>query len=207
MASRAQVNTSALILNTSTYSVEKSKNRSLASEYGAKIEDVVSIHDFHSILRAQAEFLLQNSGLAIQQLTHTFSQLQKSHKREADILSPSELMPSQPATLRVLFPYVPQYGYLKGLELERQMPLRMTFGIEHQIGDDEFHVGRTNLWVAKDYTAPVEAPVDGSLCVLKDTVAHSEVLSAQAVEEYFERSMRSRHAATFALQHALKHLG
>lgn len=203
MASRAQVNTSALILNTSTYNVEESKKRSLASEYGAKIEDVVGIHDFHSILRAQAEFLLQNSGLAIHPLTHPFSQLQKSHKREADILSPPELMPSQPATLRVLFPYVPQYGYLKGLELERQMPLRMTFGIEHQIDDDVFHVGHTNLWVAKDYTAPV----DGSLRVLKDTVAHSEVLSAQAVEEYFERSMRSRHAATIALQHALKHLG
>lgn len=203
MASRAQVNTSALILSTSTFSVAESKSRSLASEYGAKITDVVGVHDFHSVLRSQAEFLLQNSGLALHPLTYPFSQLQKSHKREGDILSPPNHEPYRPATLRILFPYVPQYGYLQELELERQMSLRMTFGIEHQIDDDEFHVGHTNLWVAKDHTAPV----DGSLRVLKDTVAHSEILNAQAVEDYFERSMRSRHAAAFAVQHALEHFG
>ena len=205
MTSRAKVNTSALVRSSTLHTPAASLERSYAEDYGTIIENVDGIDDFYAVLRAQADFLLQNSGIALHPLALPFQQLQKTHKRELDIFRPDEQRHARPAKLHILFPYVPQYGYLHELEAHIGLPLRMTIGIEQPHGNvdaDEYSVGYTNLWVAKDHTTPNE----GSLRVLKDTVAHPAVVDDQGAKEFFDRSMRSRQAATFALQQTLEHL-
>ncbi len=178
----------------------------LAQQFGVTVDGVTSREKLHELLVAQGKMLLEglddiatSPEAQIERPEHyALRQLRVPHVREGVFVEGLDEH-DQSLTVRIMYPYAPQYGYMQSTERALGRPLRMSFGLARRNPENgTYVVGHTNLWASVDRLS-----MRHGFMALKDTVVRKVDVETDEAMHLLGTRTRSRARAAFVIDSLL----